>query len=51
MDEAMKAFGYDWEPHEVETEDGWYLTIFRITGINGRSLPFEEMKDKPPLLI
>ena len=47
----MKAFGYDWEPHEVETEDGWYLTIFRITGVNGRSLPFEEKKDKPPLLI
>lgn len=22
--------GLDWEPHEVKTEDGWYLTIFRI---------------------
>ena len=21
-----------WEPYQVKTEDGWFLTIFRITG-------------------
>ena len=21
---------FDWEPHEVKTEDGWYLTVIRI---------------------
>ena len=47
-----KAGGYDWEPHTVETEDGWYLTIFRITGANGQKFPLaEENKDKPPILI
>ena len=28
----MDKEGYTWEPHTVETEDGWYLTLFRITG-------------------
>ena len=47
-----KAGGYDWEPHVVETEDGWYLTIFRITGANGKKFPLaEENKGKPPILI
>ena len=27
---VLETYGYDWEPHEVKTEDGWYLTIFRI---------------------
>ena len=29
------AKGLDWEPHKVETEDGWFLTIFRLTGVKG----------------
>ena len=50
MSDAMDIFGYDWEPHEVETEDGWYLTMFRITGIKGEESPSEK-KDKPPILL
>ena len=33
---VMKEQGYMWEPHTVVTEDGWYLTLFRITGRNGK---------------
>ena len=33
----MDKAGYTWEPYKVETEDGWYLTLFHITGrIDGR---------------
>ena len=47
-----KAGGYDWEPHIVETEDGWFLTIFRITGAYGKKFSLaKEIKDKPPILI
>ena len=28
--EFLDNGGYDWEPHQVKTEDGWYLTLFRI---------------------
>ena len=43
---------YNWEPHKVETEDGWFLTMFRITGASGKPFPkAEENKDKPPILI
>ena len=53
LDNAMKgAGGYDWEPHTVETDDGWFITMFRITGANGKKFPkAEENKDKPPILI
>ena len=30
--EQMDNWGYTWEAHEVTTEDGYILTIFRITG-------------------
>ena len=30
--ELMERFGYSWEPHTVVTDDGWSLTVFRITG-------------------
>ena len=26
----LGGFGYEWEPYEVKTEDGWHLTIFRV---------------------
>ena len=51
MDIAMKSYGYEMEPYTVLTEDGWYLTFFRIISINGQKLPSEELKDKPPILI
>lgn len=25
---------YTWEPYTVETEDGWTLSMFRVTGKN-----------------
>ena len=47
--EACDRFGYEWEPHVVETDDGWYLTVFRITAVKGKPLPFDS--SKPPILI
>lgn len=29
-EEILADLGLDWEPHEVKTEDGWYLTLFRV---------------------
>jgi len=26
----MDSLGYAWEAHEVKTEDGWNLSMFRI---------------------
>ena len=37
FDEALAKWGYDWEPHKVKTDDGWILTIFRVTGRNGET--------------
>lgn len=28
--EILDTYGFDWSPHEVKTEDGWYLTLFHI---------------------
>lgn len=28
----MEEFGITWMPYTVETEDGWTLTMFRLTG-------------------
>jgi len=28
--ELLEKYNYDWEPHEVKTEDGWYLTLIRV---------------------
>ena len=30
--DVMDQHGYSWQPYETETEDGWTLTMFRITG-------------------
>ena len=51
MEIAMKSYGYDMEPYTVLTEDGWYLTFFRIISTDGQKLPSEKLKDKPPILI
>ena len=32
---ALAEYGYEWEPHKVKTEDGWHLTMFRLTSHNG----------------
>jgi len=41
-------FGYGWEPHVVETGDGWFLTAFRITEVKGEPI---ENDGRPPILI
>ena len=28
----MQEYSYHWRPYTAETEDGWELTLFRITG-------------------
>lgn len=45
-------YGYEWEPHEVKTEDGWHLTMFRLTGRLGERPALDsEHKDKLPVLL
>ena len=39
--------GYTWEPHQVQTEDGWWLTLLRITAVNGETYDSE----KPPVFM
>ena len=41
-------FGYDYELYEVETDDDWTLTLFRITGKIG-SKEKKVRSDKPPV--
>ena len=47
----MSYGSYDWEPYTVITEDGWFLSLFHITGVKGESRPSEDFKDKPPILL
>ena len=46
--EACDRFGYEWEPHVAEPDDGWFVTVFRITKANGIDL---KSSPKPPVLI
>lgn len=52
MNEAMMRHGsdYTWEAHEVKTNDGYILTMFRIVGDqNGEQIPYQGSKG--PLLL
>ena len=52
MNEVAASLGYSWEPYVVETEDGWLLTLLRITAVDGIELSkSEENKDKPPVFM
>lgn len=33
----LGELGYEWEAHEVKTEDGWYLTLFRVLGTSQKN--------------
>ena len=46
----MDSFGYEWEAYESETEDGWYITMFRITGVVGDD-SIKPVEERMPLLI
>ena len=28
----MSYYNFSWEPFELETEDGFYVTLFHVTG-------------------
>ena len=45
--DVMESYGYTWEAVEVETEDGFILTTFHVTG-NSDGL---FTATKPPVLI
>ena len=38
MNRIAAYLGYSWEPYEVETEDGWILTLLHITAVDGVEL-------------
>ena len=40
-------YGYGWEPHKVDSEDGWRLTMLRITSV--KDVPIQS--DKPPVFM
>ena len=46
--DLMEEFGYTWEDYKATTEDGYILTLFRITG-SLETGPFKI--DKPPVLV
>jgi hypothetical protein len=46
--DTMYNLGYDWEPIEVHTEDGYILTTFHVTGWTGYD-PY--VPTMPPVLI
>jgi lysosomal acid lipase/cholesteryl ester hydrolase len=33
----MGIYGYTWEPQQVLTEDGWHLTMMKVTGKNTKN--------------
>lgn len=48
MDQMMSQWGYTYEPMKVETDDGFILTLFHITGKVGQE-PF--MPSQPPVYV
>ena len=47
MTEVMDVYGYSWESHKVNTQDGYTLTTFHVTGKNGQFFEPSE----PPILV
>ena len=45
--ESCEEWGYTWEAFKVITEDGWELTLFRITGTDEELF---EQSEKAPIL-
>ena len=47
----MKNYGVEWESFIVKSDDGWYLTLFHLMGVNGeRPSQKAENIDKPPVM-
>ena len=51
--EVCDYLGLTWKPYQVKTEDGWYLTMFRITGEVGSQPNYlkDENQDKLPVIM
>ena len=44
--------GFGWEPYRVETEDGWTLTMFRLTSYKDVSIrKLGDNRSKPPVFV
>lgn len=49
--EVCEKWGYKFLPYEANTEDGWTLTLFRITGkVGGQARPTVRENEKPILI-
>ena len=48
FEELIGAHGYTWEPYKLKTEDGYHLTMFRITGKEG--VEADSSQRKPVIL-
>ena len=47
FEEIAAKYGYGWEPHTVYSEDGWKLTLLRITAV--KDVPIQS--EKPPVFM
>ena len=45
----MAKWGYTWDAHKVQTDDGFVLTTFHVTGKIGEQI--ETDKDRAPVLL
>ena len=48
FEELIGAHGYTWEPYKLKTQDGYHLTMFRITGKVG--VEADSSQRKPVIL-
>ena len=49
---VMSLHGYAWEAHKVDTEDGWTLTAFHVTGkIDAEGNIVTREPTEPPVLV
>lgn len=47
--DKMEERNFEWESYVVESEDFWYLTLFRVTGIHGK--PKKKKEGTLPILL
>ena len=47
MDDIADGYGLSWEPHQVDTDDGWRLSLLRITADYDEPIK----SDKPPVFM
>ena len=47
MNDIADGYGFSWEPHQVDTDDGWRLSLLRITAVYDEPIK----SDKPPVFL